>query len=196
MALVITPVPIPQTPLEELAGRGSGQFGLEINACRTFDFGEMLTAKINELPFQIGIGVRHVHGLNHGFHLFTEFLIGNADDSHVQQSALAEDDPWLDYVPLRMANTIVVEERLPQGAAAVLINQSHTYPDIYLPINGQEKRLFAAIDGKHAIGEIMAAASKRSSQSRRRTRDFFERLWQYDQVVFDASQRHGAKGSR
>src|SRR4029453_8367020 len=36
-------------------------------------------------------------------------------------------DAWLDYVPLRMADTISVQERLPPGAASVLINQTHTY---------------------------------------------------------------------
>jgi SAM-dependent methyltransferase len=36
-------------------------------------------------------------------------------------------DAWLDYVPLRLPDTICVEQRLPPGAAAVLINQTHTY---------------------------------------------------------------------
>ena len=46
-----------------------------------------------------------------------------------------EGDAWLGYVPLRVSDTIVVQERLPPDAAAVLINKAHTYTDIYLPIS-------------------------------------------------------------
>jgi len=49
-------------------------------------------------------------------------------------------DNWLGYIPIRMADTICIEERLPAGAAAVLINQTHTYHDLILPINSVEKR--------------------------------------------------------
>lgn len=100
-----------------------------------------------------------------------------------------DDDRWLTYVPLRLPRTLIIEERLPTGAAAVLINQSHTYPDLYLPVNAQEKRLFEAIDGTRTIAEILrqAATEKVMRQHREDARDFFERLWCYDQVVFDAS---------
>ena len=51
-------------------------------------------------------------------------------------------DGWRGYVPIRMPDTICVEEKLPPGAAAVLINPNHAYTDIYLPIDAQEKRLY------------------------------------------------------
>ncbi len=92
-------------------------------------------------------------------------------------------DIWLGYVPIRMANTICVQEKLPPGAAAVLINRSHTYTDIYLPINAQQKELFDAIDGKRSIGEIASQDALRAA-----ARVLFEGLWWYDQVVFDASR--------
>ena len=100
-----------------------------------------------------------------------------------------DDDRWLTYVPLRLPRTRIIEERLPPGASAVLLNQSHTYPDLYLAINAQEKRWFEAIDGKRTIAEILrqAATQKVKRQHHQRERDFFERLWWYDQVVFDAS---------
>src|ERR1043166_3414907 len=91
---------------------------------------------------------------------------------------------WLGYVPMRMADTICVQEKLPPGAAAVLINRSHTYTDIYLPINAQQKKLFDAIDGKRSIGEIASETALRNI-----ARVLFEGLWHYDQVVFDASQQ-------
>jgi len=101
------------------------------------------------------------------------------------------DDAWLDYVPIRMSDTICVQDRLPPGAIAVLINQTHTYRDLVLPIGSTEKRLLDAIDGVRNIGDIVV---RTLSSSHRRTdfdtaRAFFERLWWHDQVVFDASQQ-------
>jgi SAM-dependent methyltransferase len=99
-------------------------------------------------------------------------------------------DAWPGYVPIRMPDTIAVQERLPPGASAVLINQTHTCRDLYLPIDTTEKRLFDAIDGSRSIGDIAAETSPASQKAVQLdlARTFFERLWQYDQVVFDASQ--------
>jgi len=110
-----------------------------------------------------------------------------------------DDDNWLSYVPICLPQTRLIEERLPPGAAAVLINQSHTYPDLYLSIDAQEKRLFEAIDGTRTIAEITRQATPQKVKPRHRehARDFFERLWQYDQVVFDASQpKEGEPGNQ
>ena len=62
-----------------------------------------------------------------------------------------------------MPDTICVQERLPPGAAAVLINRTHTYTDIYLPIDAQEKKMFDAIDGERTIGEIVVEQGQRDS---------------------------------
>jgi hypothetical protein len=71
----------------------------------------------------------------------------------------------------------------------VLINRAHTDPDLIVPVTAAEKRLFEAIDGKRTVGDIAHAAA--TIDSHRRRPDpvgvFFERLWHYDQVVFDAS---------
>jgi 2-polyprenyl-3-methyl-5-hydroxy-6-metoxy-1,4-benzoquinol methylase len=100
---------------------------------------------------------------------------------------------WLGYVPIRMSDTICVRERLPFGASAVLINQSHIYRDLFMPIDSTEKCLFEAIDGKRCIGEIAEGTLPSSlPNSHELARCFFHRLWQYDQVVFDASQSSGA----
>ena len=97
-------------------------------------------------------------------------------------------DAWPEYVPLRPPDTLSVQERLPPGAAAVLINPSHSFTDIYLPIDAQEKRLFDAIDGEHTIGEIA-----RTHGALEAARTLFERLWWYDEVVFDASRCKGLR---
>jgi len=91
-----------------------------------------------------------------------------------------DDNRWVDYVPVRLPDTISVQQRLPPGAAAVLINQSHTYNDLYLPLDAPHKRLFDAVDGASTIGEI---AHKHGDNDTARA--LFERLWWYDQVVFD-----------
>ncbi len=120
-------------------------------------------------------------------------LIAYRDDNpDSAQQVNFNGDAWLGYVPIRMPETICVQERLPPGAAAVLINQSHTYTDLYLPIDSTEKLMFEAVDGTGSIGDIM---KRNLSSSSKKTalgiaRSLFKRLWLYDQVVLDASQ-HG-----
>jgi len=93
-------------------------------------------------------------------------------------------DAWLGYVPLRLPWTLCIRDRAPPGYAAVLINRAHTYPDLALPINADEERIFAAIDGKRPIDEILRKAARAGEDEQ--ARGFIEKLWQYDQIVFDA----------
>jgi len=51
-----------------------------------------------------------------------------------------------------------------------------------MPINATEKRLFDRVDGVRTLGEIADDAPPAMA------RDFFERLWWWDQVVFDRSR--------
>jgi SAM-dependent methyltransferase len=106
-------------------------------------------------------------------------------------------DAWRGYVPIRMPDTICVQERLPPGAAAVLINRNHSYRDLYLPIDAMEKKLFDEIDCNRSISDIVekqGSSSSKKSQTQTAC-DFFERLWLYDQVTFDASgQPEGNSG--
>jgi hypothetical protein len=112
----------------------------------------------------------------------------NDSDNGSQQVSFAG-DAWHDYVPIRMSETICVQDRLPPGAAAVLINRTHTYRDLFLPIGSTEKRLFDAIDGMRSIGDIVESAlSSHPTTSLEMARTFFERLWWHDQVVFDVSR--------
>ncbi len=95
-------------------------------------------------------------------------------------------DGWFDCIPIPVSGTIVVEERLPAGAAAVLINRAHTQTDIYLPIDINQKRLFDTIDSERSIRDLVGDRGDLPA-----ARTLFERLWQYDQVVFDASNQSG-----
>jgi len=91
-------------------------------------------------------------------------------------------DEWPAYVPIKMPDTVVVKERLPAGAAAVLINSNHTFTDLYLPIDARQKMMFDAIDGKRSISEIAPQNANRDA-----VRLLFEKLWRYDQVAFAAA---------
>jgi hypothetical protein len=97
------------------------------------------------------------------------------------------DDSWLGYVPIRLPETIVVHDRLPPGASAVLINRSHTYTDLYLPIDAVRERMLEAIDGKRRIAEM-----GRATMDKALARDFFEELWRWDQVVFDTAKNRAS----
>ncbi len=95
-------------------------------------------------------------------------------------------DAWLRYVPIRMSETICVQDRL---ATPVLINQNHTYRDLIMPVDAAEKRMLDAIDGKRTLDEIRETTlPSPGGQEQADVRAFFERLWWHDQVVFDASR--------
>jgi SAM-dependent methyltransferase len=99
-------------------------------------------------------------------------------------------DAWRGYVPIRMPDTIVVQDRLSSGVGPVLINQSHTYRDLFMAIDATENQWLDTIDGDRNVDDILnrtLSPVQRSLQIEK-ARRFFERLWWYDQVVFDASR--------
>jgi hypothetical protein len=90
----------------------------------------------------------------------------------------------LRFVPVRFPWTICVNEQLPPGAAGILVNRTHIFNDLYLIINEQEKQLVDAVDGRRSVSDIVESLP----QSAPVAREFFEKLWWYDQVVFDTSE--------
>jgi SAM-dependent methyltransferase len=117
-------------------------------------------------------------------------FIAYRDDHPGDGPLIPTGDNWQSYVPLRQPRTICVQKNLPPGAAGVLINQAHTHTDLILPIDRYEKRLYEAIDGRRFIAEIVDGTEAPPGEPRlqARARTFFERLWWYDQVVFDATE--------
>ena len=105
------------------------------------------------------------------------------DDCPQSQRITFAGDEWLRYVPIRAPDTISVRERLPAGSVAVLINRTHTYADVYLPINAAERRLLESFDGRRTIGELLPAQAPHDE-----AKAFFERLWWHDQIVLDDSR--------
>jgi SAM-dependent methyltransferase len=110
-------------------------------------------------------------------------VVRRADDCAALPGVDFAGDAWPRCVPLRMTETIAVEERLPPGAAAVLINRAHTDKDLFLPIDAREKRVYDAIDGQRTIAEIARAEGPVGAWG-----PFFERLYRHDQIVLDASR--------
>lgn len=87
------------------------------------------------------------------------------------------DDPDVeDWIPIVPPTAIAVEERLPRGAAAALLNRAHSFPDLVMFVDRTELDTFRSIDGERSIGALAAGAAR-----------FVERLWSHDLVVIDAS---------
>ena len=95
-------------------------------------------------------------------------------------------EQWRNYVPIRLPWTVCVRDRAPPGRVAVLLNPVHKYPDLVLPINSTQDHLLEQIDGIRTLGEIVQSSGTRDSALH--ALPFFQQLWQYDQIVFDASR--------
>jgi SAM-dependent methyltransferase len=109
-------------------------------------------------------------------------VIARRSDARPSFAVRFDDERWRSYVPIRLPSTLSVQERLPAGASAVLLNRSHPFHDLVLPIDAHEKRLFDAVDGRRTITEIVEAAGGDPVWPVART--FFEKLWWYDQMVY------------
>jgi SAM-dependent methyltransferase len=94
-------------------------------------------------------------------------------------------DDFLRYVPVRLPWTMCVQQSLPEGAAGVLVNQTHIFRDLFFIINAHEKQVFEAIDGRRSVAEIIETVNETGTNV---AREFFQHLWRLDQVVFDTSQ--------
>ena len=116
------------------------------------------------------------------------FIAYRDDRLGESQPITFEGDAWRGYVPLRLPWTLRIRDRVPPGSVAVLINQAHTYPDLALPIDAAQQRVFAVIDGNRSVDEILRDAARAGGNER--ARRFIEQLWEYDQLVFDATSSH------
>jgi len=94
-----------------------------------------------------------------------------------------DDERYLHYVPFRLPWTRCIQENLPPESAGALVNTAHQFQDLFLLIDAKEKQMYEAMDGRRTITEIVHTMEG----SPRRARDFFQKLWWYDQVVFDTS---------
>jgi SAM-dependent methyltransferase len=111
------------------------------------------------------------------------FVAYRDDREGEAQPITFEGDAWRNFVPVRLPWTLTIKDRAPAGVAAVLINPSHTYPDLALFIDAAQEQLLTAIDGERCVAEILQSAGGTEEEQ---GRQFFNRLWEHDLVVFDA----------
>jgi SAM-dependent methyltransferase len=78
------------------------------------------------------------------------------------------------WVPLTVPTALAIEERLPPGAAAALIDSGHADTDLVLFVDRRGLATFRSIDGRRTVGELGPGAAA-----------FVERLWRHDIVVLD-----------
>jgi SAM-dependent methyltransferase len=101
-------------------------------------------------------------------------LIAYRDDSPLP--ALGR-EAWRTYVPMIPPTVVVIEERLPPGLAAAVINRAHVDSDLVCFLSSDELAVFSAIDGRAPLGEIPGSSLA-----------LLERLWLHDLVMIDASE--------
>ena len=94
------------------------------------------TARIAKLPpAEQGAAVELLRGT-----MLRHSVIAHADAGTAAAHRLDfAGERWQRYVPIRVPDTVVVEERLPPGAAAVLINRTHSCPDIHLVVDAGKR---------------------------------------------------------
>jgi SAM-dependent methyltransferase len=115
-----------------------------------------------------------------------DFVIHRNDVNSDGRSVSFDDERYLRYVPIRRAWTMCGEKQLPPGATGVLLNRTHLFDDLFMFVDAQEKRMYEAIDGRRSISEIVDEVKEKEAAQLARV--FFEKLWWYDQVVFDTSK--------
>ncbi len=113
------------------------------------------------------------------------FIAYRDDRLGVSQPISFDSDAWRGYVPLRLPWTLCIRDRVPPGSVVVLINRAHTNADLALPIDAAQEQILAAIDGNRSIDEMLRGAARAGGDQQ--TRRFIQQLWQYDQIVFDAT---------
>lgn len=94
-------------------------------------------------------------------------------DAHLLDFARPAANRWR---PIRVPTAVALEEQLPPGAAAALLNRAHVDTDLVLFVDHRELELFGRIDGDRAIGLLGPGAAS-----------FVEKLFRHDLVVIDAS---------
>ena len=115
-----------------------------------------------------------------GNHSFVVYRSDNNGGSKIR----FDDERYLRYVPVRLQWTICLTDKIPPGAAGALVNQTHLFNDLYILVNSKEKQIYEAIDGRRSVAEIVETVAGSAPLAR----EFFEKLWRYDQVVFDTSK--------
>ncbi len=87
-----------------------------------------------------------------------------------------DDETWRSYVGIRPTTVSMIDERLPPGVAAVLINQAHTDRDLVFFLHAEARRIVELLDDRRRLGDLSGASAQ-----------LLERLWWHDLIMVDAS---------
>jgi SAM-dependent methyltransferase len=112
------------------------------------------------------------------------FIAYRDDREREAQPITFEGDAWRRFVPVRIPWTLTIKDRAPAGFSAVLINPSHTYPDLALFVDAAQERLLAAIDGERSLAQILQSAATSDKEGCK----LFRRLWEHDLIMFDTKR--------
>lgn len=105
-------------------------------------------------------------------HSFIAHRPGRGSDD---PAASFDDGRWRGHIALKSHTAISVEEHLPPGAAAALLNRAHVFRDLVMFVDEAEKATFDAVDGERTMGDLAAEPG------------FLRRLYDHDLIVIDAS---------
>ncbi|MDH5518902.1 MAG: methyltransferase [Acidimicrobiia bacterium] len=87
-----------------------------------------------------------------------------------------DDEDWKSYVPIRPTTVTMVEDRLPPGVAAVLINRAHTDRDLVFFLDAEARRIVEQLDDERPLGDLDGSSAQ-----------LFQRLWWHDLIMVDAA---------
>lgn len=113
------------------------------------------------------------------------FIAYRGDGTGESQSISFEGESWHSYIPVRLPWTLSIREGVPPGVSAVVINPTHSYPDLALPIDAARERILMEIDGWRTVEDILRRAKRIGAEQGVR---FIQQLWEYDQIAFDATE--------
>jgi hypothetical protein len=108
------------------------------------------------------------------------FIAYRDDCPYPSQPIQFRGEEWRSYVPIRLPWALCMRDGTPAGA--VLLNPAHKHAEFAWPISRQESELLLQVNGTKTLNQIAEGARKVPTEA---IRDFFEKLWRYDQVVFD-----------
>jgi SAM-dependent methyltransferase len=141
-----------------------------------------LAARLRELPEEKQFSAVELFRGSIDQHSFVAYRDDRAKAAH---SVRFDGGQWRDYIPVRLPWIKVVREKLPAGSHAVLLNPMHKQHDLFLPIDAAEHHLFEQIDGRRTLSDIAQGCGKKHIADR--VPEFFQKLWQHDLIVIDAS---------
>jgi hypothetical protein len=112
-------------------------------------------------------------------------LVAHLPDRAQEQVVSFSGRDWQAYIPFRLPDIHVSKKRLP-GKADILLNPANEDPELALPVDELELKIFNAIDSRRPIAEIISLVASEQGQKseaiHNRSRLLFEQLWWYDLV--------------